>query len=139
MRKLKKPLSILLSLILVFSVFTVVPVVTAGAAEAEFFYVDEYGSDQTVTATILTGEEAVQSDGSVVLGTDSNTTTTWYAVLDDVTYGDADSTVNLEILGRVCIIVLRSDISCLFFTSPPQEMNRTSRCVPRFIRLRSAS
>ena len=105
MRKLKKPLSILLSAMLIISLFTIIPFNVSAAETEVVSYVDENGSDQTVTATILTGDEELTQSGDLVLGVDSNTTTTWYAVLDDVTYGDGNSTVNIEILGKVCIIV----------------------------------
>ena len=105
MRKLKKPLSILLSVVLILSVFTIIPFNVSAAETEVVSYVDENSSDQTVTATILTGDEELTQSGDLVLGVDSNTTTTWYAVLDDVTYGDGNSTVNIEILGKVCIIV----------------------------------
>ncbi len=71
-------------------------------------YVDMDGNDASRTMKILTGNETrrISDDGNIetlVLGTGGQES--WYAVLDDLTYGGGGKTVNLELTGRVNIVV----------------------------------
>lgn len=70
MSRIKKPISLLLSLIMVFSAFTIIPVVSAGALNG-VGYLDENGDVQTANGvTVITS-------GSDLLNAD------WYAVTAD--------------------------------------------------------
>lgn len=71
MQIIKRPLSILLSLIMILSVFTVVPVVFAGAAEtATVSYVNAAGEDMgSKNCTVVGSNDSEWSDG-------------WYAVMN---------------------------------------------------------
>ena len=67
MQMIRKPLSILLALVMILSVFTIVPVVSAGAAET-IAYVNAAGEDMgTQSCTPVTQNDTEWSDG-------------WYAV-----------------------------------------------------------
>ena len=57
MQKLRKPLSILLSLVMIFSVFTIIPVTTANAAESGWHTVvlNDIHDGDTVIITMMTG------------------------------------------------------------------------------------
>ena len=72
MKIMKKAVSILLTLTMVLTIFTVVPV-TVSAASQSVTYVDGNGETQTVTAAILTGAETELSPG-------------WYAVTEDIRF-----------------------------------------------------
>jgi len=71
MQVIKKPLSILLALVMILSVFTVVPVVSAGAAEtAPIPYVNAAGEDMgTKNCTVVENHASAWSNG-------------WYAVMN---------------------------------------------------------
>lgn len=94
MRILKRPLSILLALVMILSVFTVVPVVTAGAAET-LAYVNSAGEDMgTQSCTPVTSNDTEWSDG-------------WYAVM---THGINANLINVS--GTVNLILCDN---CTYF------------------------
>ena len=71
MKQIKKPVSILLSVIMIISLFTIIPFTVSAAVEIG--YVDEYGSpDTAVNVTELTSGTVFMSDG-------------WYAVTSTFT------------------------------------------------------
>ncbi len=80
MRKLRKPLSFLLALVMILSVFTIVPVVTAGAA-ITLAYVNSAGESMgTQNCTLVTSDDTAWSDG-------------WYAVM---THGNTANTITVS-------------------------------------------
>ena len=66
MKKIKKPVSVLLSLIMIFALFAIVPV-TASAATQNVTFIGEDGSPQSVTATILNNNDNLLPGGWYVL------------------------------------------------------------------------
>lgn len=80
MKKLKKPLSILLLLIMIFSLFTIVPF-TANAAEGVYYKYGEWDESNHRLLTVYTS----CSDYTVL---DSNSTTVTYGTRGDIIYFD---------------------------------------------------
>lgn len=80
MRKLKKPVSILLSAMLIISLFTIIPFDVSAAVE-KIDYIDKDGNDASAEANIVTGSEAFFGEPGK---------TTWYVVNGDVNFGELD-------------------------------------------------
>ena len=83
MRKLKKPVSILLSAMLIISLFTIIPFNVSAAVE-KIDYIDKDGNDASAEANIVTGSEAFFGEPGE---------TTWYVVNGDVNFGGEDMTL----------------------------------------------
>lgn len=80
MRKLKKPVSILLSAMLIISLFTIIPFNVSAAVE-KIDYIDKDGKSASAEANIVTGSEAFFGEPGK---------TTWYVVNGDVNFGELD-------------------------------------------------
>ena len=117
MKIMKKAVSILLTLTMVLTIFTVVPV-TVSAASQSVTYVDGNGETQTVTAAILTGAETELSPG-------------WYAVTEDIRFEDMvnlsapDSAkdINLILCDSATMILSNEDYGSGFYSDDSVSLN----------------
>ncbi len=102
MKKIKKPVSVLLSLIMIFALFAIVPV-TASAATQNVTFIGEDGSPQSVTATILNNNDNLLPGGWYVL----NRSITFNSTLQFSNSTDEYVDVNL-ILRDGCTLYLKN-------------------------------